>query len=89
MKSLTLSFKFSPIGHGKTLTNALLHHAFPRRHQLLFAYDYNEDYFNYNKDVPTFRTYNEWNKELARVACNGWRLTSLNKDFQLSTKYSY
>lgn len=40
MKVLTFSFKFSPVGHGKTLTNALLHHAFPRRHQLLFAYDY-------------------------------------------------
>jgi hypothetical protein len=40
MKALSFSFKFSPIGHGKTVTNALLHHAFPRRHSLLFAYDY-------------------------------------------------
>jgi hypothetical protein len=40
MKVLSFSFKFSPVGHGKTITNALLHHAFPRRHSLLFAYDY-------------------------------------------------
>jgi myotubularin-related protein 10/11/12 len=40
MKALSFSFKFSPVGHGKTITNALLHHAFPRRHSLLFAYDY-------------------------------------------------
>jgi hypothetical protein len=40
MKVLSFSFKFSPVGHGKTLTNALLHHAFPKRHSLLFAYDY-------------------------------------------------
>jgi myotubularin-related protein 10/11/12 len=44
MRVLSFSFKFSPVGHGKILTNALLHHAFPRRHQLLFAYDYNYRY---------------------------------------------
>jgi len=40
MRVLSFSFKFSPVGHGKILTNALLHHAYPKRHQLLFAYDY-------------------------------------------------
>lgn len=40
MRTLSYSFKFSPIGHGKTLANALLHHAFPKQHHLLFAYDY-------------------------------------------------
>lgn len=40
MRTLSYSFKFSPPGHGKTLANTLLHHAFPKTHQLLFAYDY-------------------------------------------------
>jgi myotubularin-related protein 10/11/12 len=44
MRVLSFSFKFSPVGHGKILTNALLHHAFPRRHQLLFAYDYRYEF---------------------------------------------
>nr|CAD7203311.1 unnamed protein product [Timema douglasi] len=40
MKVFTFSFKFSPIDHGKILTNALLHYSFPKRHQLLFSYDF-------------------------------------------------
>jgi hypothetical protein len=44
MRVLSFSFKFSPVGHGKVVTNALLHHAYPRRHQLLFAYDYRYEF---------------------------------------------
>jgi len=40
LRTWLFSFKFSPLGHGKNLLTALLHHAFPSRHQLLFAYDY-------------------------------------------------
>jgi len=52
MRTLSYSFRFSPPGHGKILANALLHHAFPKVHQLLFAYDYRyyfviKSYFNY------------------------------------------
>uniref|UniRef100_A0A8D8YZH2 Myotubularin-related protein 12 n=1 Tax=Cacopsylla melanoneura TaxID=428564 RepID=A0A8D8YZH2_9HEMI len=85
MKSFSFCFKFSPLGHGKTLTNALLHHAFPRRHQLLFAYDYREPYIRCVKDVLTFREAGEWGKELARTQSVGWRLSPVNHDFQLST----
>ncbi|XKL69261.1 hypothetical protein PGB90_007030 [Kerria lacca] len=85
MKVLTFSFKFSPIGHGKTLTNALLHHAFPRRHQLLFAYDYREPYFKYNEKVVSFRDPEEWRREMDRTNCKGWRLTYQNQRFQLSS----
>ncbi|KAK7574342.1 hypothetical protein V9T40_011533 [Parthenolecanium corni] len=85
MKVLTFSFKFSPVGHGKTLTNALLHHAFPRRHQLLFAYDYREPYFKYNQKVISFRDPEEWRKEMERTGCKGWRLTYQNQRFQLSS----
>lgn len=40
MKVLTFNFDQSPIDQGKSVTNTLLHHAFPGRHQLLFAYEY-------------------------------------------------
>lgn len=40
MRVLSFSFKFSPRGEGKNLANVLLHHAFPKRHHLLFAYDF-------------------------------------------------
>lgn len=85
MKVLTFSFKFSPMGHGKTLTNALLHHAFPRRHQLLFAYDYREPYLKYDAKVISFRNLEEWKNEMVRTGCKGWRLTYLNQRFHLSS----
>lgn len=85
MKSFSFSFKFSPVGHGKTLTNALLHHAFPRRHQLLFAYDFRQPYVKCVKDVSSFREAGEWGKELARTQSLGWRLSSVNHGFQIST----
>lgn len=40
MKYFELSFKYSDKDSGKLIANALLHHAYPKRHQLLFAYDY-------------------------------------------------
>lgn len=40
MRTLIFSFKFSNVNSGKNIANALLHYAFPRRHHLLFAYDF-------------------------------------------------
>lgn len=40
MRVFSFSFKVSAINNGKTIANALLYHAFPKGHQLLFAYDY-------------------------------------------------
>lgn len=85
MKVLSFSFKFSPVGHGKTITNALLHHAFPRRHSLLFAYDYREPYYNFQREVCSFRVVADWERELSRTGCQGWRLSAVNQNFQLST----
>ncbi|XP_075226762.1 myotubularin-related protein 10-A isoform X2 [Lycorma delicatula] len=85
MRVLTFSFKFSPVGHGKTLTNALLHHAFPRRHQLLFAYDFREPYYSCPRETSMFRDAGEWGRELARTGCVGWRLSGANQDFQISS----
>jgi myotubularin-related protein 10/11/12 len=43
MRSLEFSFKHGEKDSGKNITNALLHHAYPKRHSLLFAYDYKYD----------------------------------------------
>ncbi|XP_003246575.1 myotubularin-related protein 10-B [Acyrthosiphon pisum] len=84
MRTLSYSFKFSPLGHGKTLANALLHHAFPKRHQLLFAYDYREPNVQSRYSTPTFRCRDDWEKELQRTKCFGWTLNSSNNKFRLS-----
>lgn len=40
LRTWSFSFKFTPMKHGEKVLVALLHHAFPSRHSLLFAYDY-------------------------------------------------
>lgn len=40
MKVFTFNFDQSPISQGENIAKTLLYHAFPGRHQLLFAYDY-------------------------------------------------
>ncbi|KAH0539767.1 myotubularin-related protein 10-B [Cotesia glomerata] len=91
-RTWSFSFKFSPVGHGKNLLTTLLHHAFPRRHQLLFAYDYKEPYYSsVDKKVKLFRSMSDWQNELNRTSCNNehtkknWRLSSANLRYQLST----
>lgn len=40
MNYFELSFKNSDKDSGRNVINALLHHVYPKRHTLLFAYDY-------------------------------------------------
>lgn len=40
MRVLEFSFKFTDKDTGKIIANAILHHAYPKRHSLLFAYDF-------------------------------------------------
>lgn len=40
MRVLEFSFKFTDKDTGKNIANAILHHAYPKRHSLLFAYDF-------------------------------------------------
>lgn len=40
MKVLEFAFKYGDKDSGKNILNALLHHAYPKRHALLFAYEY-------------------------------------------------
>lgn len=49
MKLLEFSFRHAEKDNGRNLVNALLHHAYPKRHSLLFAYDY-----KYNNGIACF-----------------------------------
>ncbi|KAL6256583.1 hypothetical protein P5V15_012694 [Pogonomyrmex californicus] len=94
LRTWSFSFKFSPLGHGKNLLTALLHHAFPSRHQLLFAYDYKEAYYSsLDKNVQLFRDVSDWQNELKRTLCSdemrkGWRLSMVNAKFHFCPSLS-
>ncbi|XP_060525848.1 myotubularin-related protein 10-B [Cylas formicarius] len=86
MKYLEFSFKSSDKDSGKNIANSLLHHAYPKRHQLLFAYEYNEPYVSTNlgKEVRLFYSKLDWEKELRRTNCQNWRVSHVNYNYQVS-----
>ncbi|XP_076683538.1 myotubularin-related protein 10-B isoform X3 [Andrena cerasifolii] len=94
LRTWSFSFKFSPIGQVNMLLTALLHHAFPSRHHLLFAYDYSEAYYSsLDKAVRLFRDISDWHSELERTMSNEkfrkfWRLSTVNVDFKLCRSLS-
>ncbi|XP_059485322.1 myotubularin-related protein 10-B isoform X2 [Neocloeon triangulifer] len=85
MRTLTFSFKFANVNSGRSIANALLHYAFPRRHHLLFAYDYREPYVRSNQNnTQMFQDQSDWLDELKKSNCIGWRITSSNTSYNLS-----
>ncbi|KAL1506237.1 hypothetical protein ABEB36_005634 [Hypothenemus hampei] len=86
MRYLEFSFKLSDKDSGKIIANALLHHTYPKRHQLLFAYEYKEPYINNTllKEVTFFYKRQDWEKELQRTGCPGWRISQVNYNYQVS-----
>lgn len=48
---------------------------------------YREPYISYCSDTILFRDPGEWGRELARTGSIGWRLSAVNKDFKMSTRY--
>ncbi|XP_056637371.1 myotubularin-related protein 10-B [Diorhabda sublineata] len=86
MKSFEFSFKHSSKDGGKKIVNALLHHAYPKRHSLLFAYDYKDPYVNntLNREARFFDKKPDWEKELKRTKCQNWRISLVNFNYQVS-----
>lgn len=79
MKVLTFNFANSPIGNGRKVAMALLHHAFPKRHDLLFAFEYREPYYpTLPSDLNMFQRPGDWKRELERCECPHWRITCIN-----------
>ncbi|KAK9696489.1 Myotubularin-like phosphatase domain [Popillia japonica] len=89
MRILHFSFYRANKDKVKTIINAILHHAAPKRLSLLFAYDYKERLNSpnqYLKDVQWFEKANDWLKELDRTKTNKlkWRVCKVNEYFQVS-----
>ncbi|XP_045775855.1 myotubularin-related protein 10-A isoform X1 [Maniola jurtina] len=79
MKVLSFNFTNSPIGNGRQVAMALLHHAFPKRHDLLFAFEYREPYYpTLPSDLNMFQRPGDWKRELERCECPHWRITCIN-----------
>ncbi|GLV43995.1 uncharacterized protein CBL_12709 [Carabus blaptoides fortunei] len=86
MRVLSFNFKVSAVDNGKSIANALLHHAFPKRHQLLFAYDFKEEYYssNYSSSTVKFDHVRDWKREMERTHSQNWRISIGNQNFFLS-----
>lgn len=87
MRSFEFSFKNCDKDAGKNIVNAILHHAYPKRHSLLFAYDYKEPYHMSSKLQKEVRMYiksSDWKYELKRTKCSNWRITQVNMNYQVS-----
>ncbi|CAG9565884.1 unnamed protein product [Danaus chrysippus] len=79
MKVLTFNFANSPIGSGRKVAMTLLHHSFPKRHHLLFAFEYREPYYpTLPPDMNMFQRPGDWKRELERCECPHWRITCIN-----------
>ncbi|CAH0718119.1 unnamed protein product, partial [Brenthis ino] len=79
MKVLTFNFANSAIGNARKVAMALLHHAFPKRHDLLFAFEYREPYYpTLPSDLNMFQRPSDWKRELERCDCPHWRITCIN-----------
>lgn len=79
MKVLSFTFENSTNGQGRKIAVALIHHAFPKRHDLLFAYEHKEQYYpTLPPDLNMFLRPNDWKKELDRCECKNWRITCIN-----------
>ncbi|GJQ74667.1 hypothetical protein Trydic_g21519 [Trypoxylus dichotomus] len=89
MRTFHFSFYQANKDKVKTIVNAILYHAAPKRLPLLFAYDYKDRLNSSNnilKDIQWFEKTSDWLKELDRTKTNKlkWRVCRANEHFQIS-----
>ncbi|XP_013392417.1 myotubularin-related protein 10-B isoform X2 [Lingula anatina] len=84
----TFSFKFSPKDEAKSTVTAILHHAFPTRLELMFAFEYQDPNRQPGKQThhtTMFTIKSDWSKELDRLHCaDAWRVTQVNEHFNMT-----
>ncbi|CAH1798079.1 unnamed protein product [Owenia fusiformis] len=84
---LTFSFKMTTKDETKSVVNALVHHAFPARPDLLFAFDYASPESTKELPYPTvmYDMPSHWEGELKRLHCSDkWRVTLVNSSYSRS-----
>ncbi|XP_033749609.1 myotubularin-related protein 10-B-like isoform X2 [Pecten maximus] len=82
----TFGFKFSPKDQNKKLLNAVVHHAYPSKSNLLFAFDYGKSLpkQDYLCETPLYEEVSDWELELNMCKCTKWRVSEVNKSFDMS-----
>uniref|UniRef100_A0A1I8PYN7 Myotubularin phosphatase domain-containing protein n=1 Tax=Stomoxys calcitrans TaxID=35570 RepID=A0A1I8PYN7_STOCA len=94
---LKFAFQYSKGGRdwGKQITSALGRFAFPTRHDLSFAYCYQEPYYSTlsKSAVSMYMTKNDWARELIRCGTSNWQVISsesepLLQHTRLSSRYT-
>ncbi|XP_075155189.1 myotubularin-related protein 10-B [Haematobia irritans] len=77
---LKFCFHYSKGGRdwGKQITSALARFAFPTRHDLSFAYCYQEPYYSTisKSAISMYMTKNDWARELIRCGTSNWQVIS-------------
>lgn len=77
---LKFAFQYSKGGRdwGKLIASALARFAFPARHDLSFAYCYQEPYYSTlsKSSVSMYTTKNDWARELIRCGSTNWQVIS-------------
>ncbi|XP_055384826.1 myotubularin-related protein 10-B [Condylostylus longicornis] len=72
-----LKFSFKTKDQGTLIASALARFAFPSRHDLSFAFYYNDIYCSpFKSDVSMFNTKNDWISELKRCGASEWKVVS-------------
>lgn len=89
----TFNFKFADKENKsatKSTIYAVLHHSFPARLELLFAFDYQPSHTPHasgaGATVRRFQRAEDWQQELDRLNVRGFRTLQCNDNFQLSLR---
>ncbi|KAK2721746.1 myotubularin-related protein 10-B-like [Artemia franciscana] len=89
LSSHLFGFKFVPNGAERAIVNAMLHHCYPKRVELHFAF---ECRLPATQDVPgvsMFRQAQDWDEELRRChSSTGWRICYANENYQICPSLS-
>ncbi|KAI0215791.1 Myotubularin-related protein 10 [Lamellibrachia satsuma] len=83
----SFSFKFTPKNEAKQVVNAIVHHAFPTRLELLFAFDYSghTESTELEPCVPRYKLVEEWEAEVDRLHATEYKTTLCNKAFRIAS----
>ncbi|KAK2180751.1 hypothetical protein NP493_427g01041 [Ridgeia piscesae] len=83
----SFSFKFTQKNEAKQVVNAIVHHAFPTRLELLFAFDYAGDTTSTEVApcVPRYKLVEDWETEVERLEAAGYKATLCNKAFRIAS----
>ncbi|XP_045468670.1 myotubularin-related protein 10-A [Harmonia axyridis] len=86
MRTFEFNFKYAAKDGGKNVANVLLHHCYPKRHSLLFAYEYGDlpSMKCLSREARLFRTKEDWRLEYNRTKCKNWRISDVNQNFRTS-----